>query len=146
MGVQRMNINKINITPEAPNVQEQLRRKIEQKGPDAFAKMLEGVLVQQILQQMNKSMLGGGLFGNNKQTQMFQGMFTQAMADKIADSGGLGLSDIIANQLKQTSGGEPHEFGQMLLQKNTQNNIPINRKQIEADRNKLRLEPKGKIR
>ena len=141
-----MQVNNLHIKPDAPNQHEQIRRKIEQDGPEGFAKMLEGVLIQQMLQQMNKSMLSNGLFGKNNQGQMFQGMFTQAMAENIAENGGLGLAEIITNDLSGIDESSVQGAGQASLEREARNDIPLDRKKMEAHRNQLLIEPEGKNR
>lgn len=104
-----MDIKNVQVQNSAPDTYNQLRRKIEEKGPDAFAKMLEGVLLQQMIQEMNKTMLSNGMFGNSHQSQMFQGLFTQALADNITEQGGLGLADVIKGGLTPQQRPNPLE-------------------------------------
>ena len=89
-----------NYAPSAPDEYDQIRQKIQSKGADEFAKMLESVFLQKMLEQMNKSMLSGGLFGKSHQGKIFQGLFMQALSEKISESGGLGLADIIAKNME----------------------------------------------
>lgn len=91
-------INQIQQTMHAPNMGQQVRRQIENEGTEGFAKLLESVLIQQMLKQMNSSMLSNGPFGQSNQAKIFQGMFTESMAEQIANSGGIGLSPIITQQ------------------------------------------------
>jgi len=104
-----MDIKNVQVTNSTPDTYNQIRRKIEEKGPDAFAKMMEGVLLQQMIQEMNKTMLSNGMFGKSHQSQMFQGLFTQALADNITEQGGLGLADVIKGGLTPQQRPNPLE-------------------------------------
>ncbi|MBD3276582.1 MAG: hypothetical protein GF372_14805 [Candidatus Marinimicrobia bacterium] len=95
------NINQIQQTMHSPDMGQQVRRQIENEGTEGFAKLLESVLIQQMLKQMNSSMLSEGPFGKSNQAKIFQGMFTESMAEQIANSGGIGLSSIITQQFDE---------------------------------------------
>ncbi len=94
-------INQIQTQQFAPNMGKQVRDQIQREGSAGFAKMMESVFLQQLLQQMNQSMVSGGLFGSSHQAQMYQGMYMEALAEKMADSGGIGLADMIQAQLQK---------------------------------------------
>jgi|GEM_PF-2645664 len=94
----------MNVQQSAPNQGAQIQRQINSEGVEGFAKMMASLLIQQLLQQMNKSLVGGSLFGNSHQAKMYQGMFTENLAETIANSGGIGLADMITRQLRQNFG------------------------------------------
>jgi len=94
-------INQIQTQQFAPNMGKQVRDQIRREGTAGFAKMMESVFLQQMLQQMNQSMVFGGLFGSSHQAQMYQGMYMEALAEKMADAGGIGLADMIQAQLQK---------------------------------------------
>lgn len=85
---------------QAPNQYDHIRKQMETKGPEAFGEMMEGIFLQQMLEQMNKSLLGEGMFGDSNQGKIFQGMFTQRIADQIAETGGIGLADMISRNMQ----------------------------------------------
>ncbi len=85
----------------APHAGNQIRKQIQAEGPAGFARMMEQVFLQQMLKEMNKSLTSGGLFGSSHQAQMYQGMFMEAFADQLARSGGIGLAEILEEQLRQ---------------------------------------------
>ncbi|MCF7802875.1 MAG: rod-binding protein [Candidatus Marinimicrobia bacterium] len=90
----------------APNRYDHVRRELEMKGTRGFGEMLEGVLLQQMLQQMNKSMLSDGLFGSSEQGKVWQGLFTEKLASQISGSGGIGLAEIIENNMRLGSAAQ----------------------------------------
>lgn len=83
----------------APDQHQQIRRKIETGGTGEFAKQFESIFLRQMIQQMNKSMLSDGLFGESHQGKIYQGMFTDAMAETLAENGGIGLADVLEQSL-----------------------------------------------
>jgi len=85
----------------APNQHQQIRREIESGGPKAFAEQFEAIFLRRLLKQMNKSMLSGGLFGDSHQGKIYQGMFTDSMAEQLAENGGIGLAEVIARGLEK---------------------------------------------
>lgn len=85
---------------QRPNQYDHIREQMEAKGPEAFGEMLEGIFLHQMLEQMNKSLLGKGMFGDSNQGKIFQGMFTQRIADQIAESGGIGLAEMISQNMQ----------------------------------------------
>ncbi len=136
----------IQIQREVPDTYNQLRRKIEQKGSDAFAKMLEGVLLQQMIKEMNKTMLSNGMFGKSHQSQMFQGMFTQALADNIAEHGGLGLTDVIEAGLPAKHAAPQNDRKNFKLRDNQLKMFKIQHNKMHALKKTTNTELKEKSR
>ncbi|MFH1130333.1 MAG: rod-binding protein [Pseudomonadota bacterium] len=66
------------------------------------AKMFEGLFVRELFKVMRSSEEEEGLFENGTAKGIYTEMFDGAMADKISEAGGLGISDILVHQL---SGG-----------------------------------------
>lgn len=94
-------LSQLRIQHSAPHAGNQIRRQINAEGPAGFARMMEQVFLQQMLKEMHKSVTAGGLFGGSHQAQMYQGMFMEAFADQVAQSGGIGLAEILEEQLQQ---------------------------------------------
>lgn|GEM_PF-2277745 len=95
-----MKTNPAQIQQQSPDQYDHIRRKMEAKGPEAFGEMMEGIFLHQMLEQMNKAMLGEGMFGSSNQGKIFQGMFTQKIADQISETGGIGLAEIISRYMQ----------------------------------------------
>lgn len=139
----------IHIQQSAPSLGIQAKQQIKAEGVEGFAKMMESVLLQQLLQQMNKSLVSGSLFGSSPQAKIYQGMFTENFAKTLADSGGIGLAKIISQQLEQkllnapdeektthpTSGGSQvaHELGSIRDLQALKYQALLNREGIKAD-------------
>jgi Rod binding domain-containing protein len=74
------------------------------------AKKFEGILMHQLLQVMRKSANSGGLGGSEGASGQYSAMFDEAIADKMAEGGGIGL----ASALIESMGGEPQNARQSL--------------------------------
>lgn len=94
-------LSQLSIQHAAPHPGNQIRRRIQAQGPAGFARMMEQVFLQQMLKEMNTSLVSGGLFGDSNQARMYQGLFLEAFADQVAQSGGIGLADVLEDQLQQ---------------------------------------------
>ncbi len=71
----------------------------------------EEVFVNLLLKEMRKTVGDGGLTEKSHQQKIFEGMLDEGYAENIADVGGLGLSDMIYEQLKMyTAGDNPSTF------------------------------------
>jgi murein DD-endopeptidase MepM/ murein hydrolase activator NlpD len=66
------------------------------------AEKFEGFLVEMMVQQMRKT-IPEGIFQSTG-LDMFSGMFDQAVAKEIAESGGFGLAEIMAKQMDGAPG------------------------------------------
>ncbi|MEQ8767279.1 MAG: rod-binding protein [Planctomycetota bacterium] len=63
------------------------------------ARQLESYFTSQIVQKMRSSLPGEGLFGGGAGSNVFEGLFDQALGEHLAESGRLGLAEMIANQI-----------------------------------------------
>lgn len=61
----------------------------------------ESFFLYYLLKQMRQATFGGGLLEQTRPMQLYQGMFDEAIADKIAKSKGIGLSQMLYEQIKQ---------------------------------------------
>lgn len=127
-----MNVTNVQVPNSTPDTYNQIRQKIEEKGPEGFAKMLEGVLLQQMIQEMNKTMLSNGMFGNSHQSKMFQGIFTQALADNITEQGGLGLADVIKTGLTPPQKPNPLEKKNFEISTDKINELELAQKKMHS--------------
>jgi flagellar protein FlgJ len=68
----------------------------------AVAKQFESLFTQMLLKSMReatKSTTGDSMFGSSDQTEFYQGMFDDQMAMHLSQGGGLGLADMLVQQL-----------------------------------------------
>lgn len=61
----------------------------------------EQLFLQQMLAQMRKSVPKGGMFGNSQQEKMFSGMLDQQRAKIWSQEGGIGLANMLFQQMKK---------------------------------------------
>lgn len=79
---------------------------------EPVAAQFEALFVQQMLKSMRDATLEGGLF-NSSQLKSWQQMFDQQLSVDLADKGGLGLAQVLVEQLQaaspvaDASGSEP---------------------------------------
>lgn len=64
------------------------------------AKQFEALFVYQMFSKMRESIAKGGLFEQDMGTEIFQGMLDQEISSAAAETGNLGLADLIYKQLK----------------------------------------------
>lgn len=62
-------------------------------------KDFEAVFISKMWKEMKNTVPKGGVFGS-KQSEMYMSMFDRDFAEKMADSGGIGLGDMLYDQLK----------------------------------------------
>jgi len=59
----------------------------------------ESLFLNYMLKSMRSSVPEGGITGKGEEGKMFQAMFDEKLADEIAGGGGLGLGEILLEQL-----------------------------------------------
>ncbi len=59
----------------------------------------EAIFIGEMLKEMRNSTVGHGLLGQDRATQMYQEMSDQALAQHMAESGGLGIGRMIEAEL-----------------------------------------------
>jgi flagellar protein FlgJ len=59
----------------------------------------ESLFLNYMLKSMRSSVPVGGISDQSEEGKMFQSMFDEKLADKIASGGGLGLGEILLRQL-----------------------------------------------
>lgn len=64
------------------------------------ARQFEALFIYQMYSKMRESIEKGGLFEGGLATDIFQGMLDQEVSTKAAETGSLGLADLIYKQLK----------------------------------------------
>lgn len=62
---------------------------------------LESVFLQELLKEMRKTVPKDDLFGGGRGEDVFQSMFDQEIAKKMAERGGIGLAEVLYRQLSQ---------------------------------------------
>jgi flagellar protein FlgJ len=83
-----------------------LRNRADQNDPAVLkevAGQFEALFIQQLLKNMRAGELGEPLFGDSDQHKMYQEMMDQQLALKMSSGRGIGLADMLVQQL----GGEP---------------------------------------
>lgn len=61
----------------------------------------EEMFLHQMLAQMRKTVPKGGMLGGGEKEEMFQGMLDQERAKNWAQEGGIGLANMLFQQMKQ---------------------------------------------
>ncbi|MGH8506017.1 MAG: flagellar assembly peptidoglycan hydrolase FlgJ [Stenotrophobium sp.] len=65
----------------------------------AVARQFEALFTQQLLKSMRQAKVGDDLMGS-QQADMYQGMYDQQLAQKMAQGHGLGIADLLVRQLQ----------------------------------------------
>ncbi len=60
----------------------------------------EEIFMNMLLKSMRQTVGDGGLIGKDNQSQIFNSMLDEAFAEKLADAGGVGISDLIIKQFE----------------------------------------------
>jgi flagellar protein FlgJ len=60
----------------------------------------ESIFIYYILKSMRKSLPQNGLFGNTQEQKIYKSMADQAMSENIASARGMGLGELLYDQLK----------------------------------------------
>ncbi|MBU3693782.1 MAG: hypothetical protein FGM40_03015 [Rhodocyclaceae bacterium] len=79
-----------------------LRRAAADQSPAALkavAQQFEAILLTQMLQQMHKPMMPGGLF-DSPEAQTWNSMVDQRMGEQLAKAGGIGIADALLRQIE----------------------------------------------
>lgn len=78
------------------------------------AQQFEAVFVGRLLDQMHKSTLASGMFGKGVENDIYQGFLDQAVAEKVASRGGMGIAAMLEKTLagKITAAGRPVAAGE----------------------------------
>ncbi len=81
------------------------------------ATQFESLLIHQMLQAMRDTLPEGGLFGEGIDQEFIFDMYDQALADSIAESGGLGVKDVLLNQMIDSETDLPNAVTEKALEK-----------------------------
>ena len=60
----------------------------------------ESIFIYYIFKSMRKSLPQNGFFGNTQEEKVYKSMADQAISENIARGGGMGLGELLYNQLK----------------------------------------------
>ncbi len=85
-----------------------LRQAAREQSPEAAretARQFEGLFIQMMLKSMRAAIPVEGGF-DNQQVRFFQGLFDQQISLSLASAGGLGLADVLYQQLGGTAAGD----------------------------------------
>src|SRR5476649_1258793 len=87
---------------------ERLRASAGRQDPQALreaARQFEGLFTAMMLKSMREGSLGGGL-GDSQETQTYQEMYDQQLALQMAHGKGLGLAEMLMQQLTRASAAQ----------------------------------------
>lgn len=79
-----------------------LRRAATDSSPAALksvAQQFEAILLTQMLQQMHKPMMPGGMF-DTPEAQTWNGIVDQRLGEQMAKAGGIGIADALLRQIE----------------------------------------------
>ncbi len=65
---------------------------------DEVARQFEAIFLQQVLKEVRNASLGEGIM-DNRQSQFYQEMYDQQLAQHLSQNGGIGLSEVLKRQL-----------------------------------------------
>lgn len=71
------------------------------------AKEFEGIMVELMVKEMRKNVPESPVFGANSGREIFQEMLDSQFVKKITDSGGIGLAEILVDDLTHKIDGRP---------------------------------------
>ncbi|MEK6710464.1 MAG: rod-binding protein [Nitrospinota bacterium] len=86
---------------------EQLLRAAERGDEKTLRKVsqdFEGVFVHMLIKEMRKSVPKSGLFKDSMAREWFDGMLDEAVAREVSQGPGIGLAQVIYEQMKQSAG------------------------------------------
>jgi flagellar protein FlgJ len=75
-------------------------RAVEQSNLKKVCKDFESLFIAQILKSMRSSVASEGLIGNSNEGQIIQAMFDENLAIGIANGGGIGIGNLLFQQLQ----------------------------------------------
>ena len=94
---------------EFGNIPKQLNKLFSLRGNDDIAAKkaklrkaagdFEAIFVRQILKSMRSTLTNGGMFGSGSVGEIYSDMMDNAISEKIAERGDMGLADIIYKQM-----------------------------------------------
>jgi peptidoglycan hydrolase FlgJ len=67
------------------------------------AKDFEAIFLRMLLKEMRQSIQKTGLMGNSKAMEFFESMHDEQIAEHLAQAGGVGMGQIVYDQLRQTT-------------------------------------------
>ncbi|MEO1656244.1 MAG: rod-binding protein [Pseudomonadota bacterium] len=94
-------------TASEPSMDDALRR-LQAASPQDAKKAAEGfeaVFLTQFVSSMFQGLETDGLFGGGSGEKMWQGFLTQHIAEAFAERGGIGIADMVLQQINQSSEG-----------------------------------------
>jgi flagellar protein FlgJ len=75
------------------------QRAFEQSKLKKVCKDFESLFIAQVLKSMRSAVASEGLIGNSNEGQIIQAMFDENLAISIANGGGMGIGDLLYQQL-----------------------------------------------
>lgn len=73
----------------------------EDKQLQEAARQLEALFIYQVFSRMRATVDKGGLFAESMAGKIFQGMYDQEVSIKAAETGSLGLAEMVYEQLRR---------------------------------------------
>lgn len=96
-----MRIEGINPQPISKSAQELPSTAKQDKKLKDACKQFESLFLNQLLTSMRKTIPKSELFGDNKEKEMYDSMMDQEMSKAWANSDGIGLANVLYQQMKQ---------------------------------------------
>jgi len=88
----------------APQIGQDPQSNEQDKKLREVSKQFEGIFVNQMVSAMRKTVVRQGFVPESHAERVYQGMLDQESAQKITDSGELGLANLVYQHLKVQSG------------------------------------------
>jgi len=92
----------------------------------AVAKQFEALFMQMVMKSMRDAGVKSDLFSND-QTKMYTDLYDKQLGIKLAESGGLGLADIIVRQMKANGSLKQNEKSLPMIQSSMSANLVMNK-------------------
>ncbi len=73
----------------------------EEEALRGVTREFEAIFIGEMLKQMRRPDFSGGLLGNDRASKMYREMHDEAMAAEMARAGGLGIGDMLYQELRR---------------------------------------------
>ncbi len=101
LGEQAQQKNQIQQNQDFAKILSKASEEKDEKALKSAAQDLEAVFIKMMLDAMRKTVHDDGLIAKSNGEKIFESMLDQEYAQELTKAGGIGLSDIIVQQLSQ---------------------------------------------
>jgi len=91
-------INNISFNPFSLQWGEKIKKDLE-----TVCTEFESIFLTSLLKELEKTSLRSDLLGEGIESEIVRGMWTQVLAQKIAEGGGVGIKDMLYKQLSDSN-------------------------------------------